>query len=91
MKDDDTSREDVIVHANEMRELRVNDNAIRTGASTQAPDGQIGILNQAPKMKSLNEATEINSQKTKNNSVNKTDDKPYLQHREHMPQEPWQQ
>ena len=45
-----------------MRELRVNDNAIRTGASTQAPDGQIGILNQAPKMKSLNEATEINSQ-----------------------------
>ena len=74
-----------------MRELRVNDNAIRTGASTQAPDGQIGILNQATKMKSLSEATEINSQKTKNNSVNKTDDKPYQQHSEHMPQEPWEQ
>ena len=58
MKDDDSSGEDVIVHANEMGQLRVDDDAVRTGAATQATDWQIGILNQTSKLKLSKQQTE---------------------------------
>ena len=38
MKDDNSSGEDVVVHANEMGQLRVDDDAVRTGAATQTTD-----------------------------------------------------
>ena len=44
MKDNDASRQNIIIHTNQMRHLGVYYNAIGTRASTHTPDGQVRVL-----------------------------------------------